>query len=53
MYDFVSGHLHSHPGLHVGRGLQVGHPWKDLGFSIQTLIVCMCSKGRLRFPLQI
>ena len=21
------GHIHSHPGLHVAPGLQVGHPW--------------------------
>ena len=26
-YSFVLGLIHSHPGLHVAHGSQVGHPW--------------------------
>ena len=27
MYDFVLGHIHSHPEPHAAHRLQVGHPW--------------------------
>ena len=27
MYSFVLGRVHSHPGLRVALGLEVGHPW--------------------------
>ena len=26
IYDFVLGHIHSHPGLHAACGWRVGHP---------------------------
>ena len=30
IYDFVLGCIHSRPGLHAARGLQVGHPCESI-----------------------
>ena len=36
MYNFVSGCIHSHPGMQAARRLQVGHPCKGPAIMINT-----------------
>ena len=45
MYDFVLGLNHSHPGLHVAHGLQVGHPRQNMQGDVSGKDILPCCLG--------